>query len=174
VWISNCCKILTSRNDLRYPRSKYMNNPWWSTTIMLFMQYIFFHPLNQLRWARLFQGLRILMRVPSINPMQPWNYGSWVAKTRRSSIMGNWISSTIAELMQDAIKMPSSFIAFLFQFHRNASYLMTFHASYTIWSFANVISGSTWMITQKCGVVPWWTLHDQWWWGPQAMPTPQT
>jgi hypothetical protein len=48
-----------------------MNNPWWSTTTVLFMQYIF-HPLNQLRWVGLFQGLWILMKVPSINLMQPW------------------------------------------------------------------------------------------------------
>jgi hypothetical protein len=31
----------------------------------------------------------------------------------------------MVELMQDAIKMPSSFIAIVFQFHRNASYLVT-------------------------------------------------
>jgi hypothetical protein len=92
---------------------------------VLSTQYIFFQPLNQLRWARLFQGLQILMRVPSINLMQPWNYGSCVAKTQHSSIMGHRISSTMVELMQDVIKMPSSFIAILLQFHRNASYLLT-------------------------------------------------
>jgi hypothetical protein len=118
----DCHKILTSWNDLR---SKYMNNPWWSTTTVLFMQYIFFHPLNQLQWARLFPGLQILMRIPSINPMQPWNYGSCVAKTWCSSIVGHWISSTMVKLMQDAINMSSSFIALLLQFHRNASYLVT-------------------------------------------------
>jgi len=31
----------------------------------------------------------------------------------------------MAKLMQDAIKMPSSFIVLLFQFHKNASYLVT-------------------------------------------------
>jgi hypothetical protein len=65
VWMFDYHKILMSWNDLGYPRSKYMNNPWWSTTIVLFMQYIFFHPLNQPRWAKLFQGLWIFMRVPS-------------------------------------------------------------------------------------------------------------
>ncbi len=40
------------------------------------MQYIFFYPLNQLQWARLFQSLWILLKVPLINPMQPWNCGS--------------------------------------------------------------------------------------------------
>jgi hypothetical protein len=47
-----------------------MNNPRWSITTMLFMQYIFFRPLNQLWWDGLFQGLRVLMNVSSINPMQ--------------------------------------------------------------------------------------------------------
>ncbi len=125
VWMFNYCKILTSWNNLGYSRSKYMNNPRWYTTIVLFMQHIFFRPLNQLRWVGLFQGLRILMRVPSINPMQPWNCVSCVAKTWCSSIVGHQISTAMAELMQDAIKMPSSFIAFLFQFHKNASYLVT-------------------------------------------------
>ncbi len=59
VWISDYHKILTSWNDMGYLRSKYMNNPWWFTTTMLFMQYIFFHPLNQLRWVGLFKGLWI-------------------------------------------------------------------------------------------------------------------
>ncbi len=40
------------------------------------------------------------------------NYGSCVTKIRRFSIVGHRISSTMAKLMQDAIKMPSSFIAF--------------------------------------------------------------
>jgi hypothetical protein len=31
----------------------------------------------------------------------------------------------MAKLMQDVIKMPSSFIALLFQFHMKASYLIT-------------------------------------------------
>ncbi len=57
--------------------------------------------------------------------MQPWNCGNYVAKTWSSSIMGHQISSTMAKLMQDAIKMLSSFIALLLQFHRNASYSVT-------------------------------------------------
>jgi hypothetical protein len=57
--------------------------------------------------------------------MQPWNYGSCIAKTWRFLIVGHWISSTMVELMHDAIKMPSSFITLLLQFHRNASYLVT-------------------------------------------------
>ncbi len=125
VWKFDCYKILMSWNDLKYPRSKYMNNPQWFITTMLFMQYIFFHPLNQLQWAELFQGLWILMILPSINPMQPWNYGSCITKTRHSSIVGHQISSIMVELMQDVIKMSSSFIALLFQFHRNTSYLVT-------------------------------------------------
>ncbi len=92
---------------------------------MLLMQYNLFYPLNQLRWAKLFQGLQILMRVPSNNPMQPWNCGSYVTKIQHFLIMGHWISSIMAELMQDAIKMPSSVITFLLQFHKNASYLVT-------------------------------------------------
>jgi hypothetical protein len=49
-----------------------------------------------------------------------------IAKTRHSSIMGHQISSTMVELMQDAIKMPSSFIAIFLHFYKNASYLVTF------------------------------------------------
>jgi len=162
-------KILTPWNDLGYPRSKSMNNPWWSTTIMLFMQYIFFHPWNQFQWVGLFQGIWILMKIPSINPMQPWNYGNCVAKTRHSSIVGHRISLVMVELMQSAIKMPSSFIAFLFQFHRNASYLVTLSCF-----IINMKFGANWTIAWKCGAVPRWTKHDQWWQGPQNVPIPQT
>ncbi len=37
----------------------------------------------------LFQGLWILMKAPLINPMYPWNYKSYIAKTHRSSTMGH-------------------------------------------------------------------------------------
>jgi hypothetical protein len=39
--------------------------------------------------------------------------------------VGHQISLAMVELMQDVIKMPSSFIALLLQFHRNASDLVT-------------------------------------------------
>jgi hypothetical protein len=81
----------------------------------------------------------------------------------------------MVELTQDAVKMPSSFIPLLLQFHRNALYLVTWLCFiYTIWSWTNVIMGSTWTITRKCGVVPQWTLDDQWRRGSQVAPTPQT
>jgi len=48
-----------------------------------------------------------------------------VAKIHCYSKVGQWISPTMVELMQNAINMSSSFIAFLFQFHMHASYLIT-------------------------------------------------
>jgi hypothetical protein len=56
------------------------------------------------------------MNVPLINPML--NSGMVVPNTNFPYQMGYWISSLIASLTQDAMKMVSSQIAPFDQFHR--------------------------------------------------------
>ncbi len=81
--------------------------------IMSFIEQIFLCPLNQVLW--------ILMNVPSINPML--NSSMVMPNTNFPYEMGCQISSPMASLTQDAMKVVSSQIAPFDQFHRKASYV---------------------------------------------------
>jgi hypothetical protein len=49
-----------------------MNNPWWSTTIMLFMQYIFFRPLNNSNGLNSYKATLDLLMVLSSQETNLW------------------------------------------------------------------------------------------------------
>jgi hypothetical protein len=66
-------------------------------------------------------GLWILMNVPPINPML--NSSMVVPNTNFPYEVGYQISSPIASLTQDAMKMVSSQISPFDQFHRKISYM---------------------------------------------------
>jgi hypothetical protein len=87
----------------------------------------FFRPLNQTLWVPLIQGLWILMNMPSMNLVQAWNFAKFVPNTTHSYVVGHRISFPITSLMQNAMKMASSQIRLLYQFHVNASYMIMFH-----------------------------------------------
>jgi hypothetical protein len=122
--------------------------------------FYFFYPLNQLWWDGLFQGLHNLMKVRSINLMQPWDYGNYVVKIHCYSTVRQQISWIMAKLMQDAINMPLSFIVFMLQFHMKASYLVTLSCLMNKMKLSKCCSRPTWMVAQKCDVAPLWSLHD--------------
>jgi hypothetical protein len=92
---------------------------------MLFIAYIFFHPLNHVQCASFYHGLWILINVLSMNPIQPRNSRKCVPKNTLSSTVGHWISLPCALLIHDAMNNASSHNADLDQFHMNVSYLMT-------------------------------------------------
>jgi hypothetical protein len=165
--MSDCCKILMSWNDLGYPRSEYMNNPRWSTTTMLFMQYILFRPLNQLQWAGLFQGLT--------------NFGESTINKSNSALELWKLCSQDLTFFNNG---PPNFIgnsgidaridAFLFQFHKNSWYLVTllcfiYNMKLSKCCFGVNLDGC---LEMWCG-----SLVDFAWLmmvGPHVVPTPQT
>jgi hypothetical protein len=65
------------------------------------------------------------MGMPSMSLMQPWNSTKFMPNTTCFYVVGHRISSPIALLMQDAMKMASSQTTFFDQFHANALYMET-------------------------------------------------
>jgi hypothetical protein len=58
--------------------------------------------------------------------IQPWNLGMCIPKVAYYSIVSHQILSFMAFLMQDGLKITSSHIALLLQFHHKTSYKTTF------------------------------------------------
>ena len=97
-----------------------MKSPWWSTTTVLFKQYMDLRPLYQSRSLSTFDGRLIGIKVPSINPTQPSKPGMVWADTLRSDCEGQRSSALRTALMQDETKRISSQVEDFAQFQENA------------------------------------------------------
>jgi len=86
----------------------------------------FFLPLNQVCCVTLFQRLQqISTKVPSMNLMQDVRSRIPLAKVTLSLTINHWISFAIPSLMHDEMNIRSSQIEIFYQFHMNASCMVT-------------------------------------------------